>query len=319
MGLYRRTRQAGPTARLRRAFAQQWLGASLGGLALFVALGGNALAADAVASVAKLVTGAQVKDGSLTGRDIHDGSLTARDFAAGALGAGKDGAPGPQGPQGATGASGPAGPKGDTGASGPGGPKGDTGAGGPAGPKGDKGDAGPAGPKGDAGAAGSSISWKGAYNVGSDYLKGDAVGFDGRSYIAKANVTGCHAALCAVTPPSASSWDVLAEKGAAGAKGDKGDPGTNRTNGTNGVSGWEFVKYHFTASPGYGNSITPSVSCPAGKVPLSVGGDLWNNDAGQILGSVYFSNGSVGVTVKDTLIGGADPYGDVWAFCAYAN
>jgi hypothetical protein len=84
-------------------------------LALFVALGGSATAA-------VLITGKNVKDGTLTGKDIKnnsvgsidvkDGDLLAKDFKPGQLVAG---APGPAGPQGAQGPQGPKGDKGDPG------------------------------------------------------------------------------------------------------------------------------------------------------------------------------------------------------------
>ena len=84
-------------------------------LALFVALGGTATAA-------VLVTGKNVKDGTLTGKDIKnnsvasadvkDRSLLAKDFKPGQL---VSGAPGPVGPAGAPGEPGA---KGDTGAAG---------------------------------------------------------------------------------------------------------------------------------------------------------------------------------------------------------
>lgn len=105
-------------------------------LALFVALGGSATAAI-------LITGKNVKNGSLTGADIKDdsvggvdikdGDLLAKDFAAGQL---PTGAPGPKGETGEPG------PKGDPGSQGPQGPQGS------AGVKGDKGDRGLQGEQG---------------------------------------------------------------------------------------------------------------------------------------------------------------------------
>jgi hypothetical protein len=97
----------------------------------FVGAGGTGYAA-------KLISGKDIRDGSVTGRDIKDGSissqevsgLTAADFAPGALPPGAPGSPG------AAGAKGEQGPKGDSGASG------------------SKGDAGIQGPKGDTGSAG---------------------------------------------------------------------------------------------------------------------------------------------------------------------
>lgn len=128
-------------------------------IALFVALGGSAGAAGI-----KLITGADIKDGSITGADIkhesitgnhlrngsvtgfdiRDGSLRSRHFSALDLarlhgGKGDTGARGDTGVRGDTGARGDPGPKGETGAKGDPGPKGD------AGVKGDPGVTGPAG------------------------------------------------------------------------------------------------------------------------------------------------------------------------------
>lgn len=109
-------------------------------LALFFALGGPTYAADATQTAVRLVTGKQVKDGTLTGRDVKDGSLSSRDFA-GVLAGGA-------GPQGERGASGPQGAAGDPGATGADGGKGERGATGPSGPAGPEGDTGPQGPPG---------------------------------------------------------------------------------------------------------------------------------------------------------------------------
>jgi hypothetical protein len=83
----------------------------LAAAALFVSLGSTATAA-------MVVTGKDIKDGSVTTRDVRDGSLKARDFKPGQLPAGTTGATGatgPQGPQGERGPQGATGPKGDTG------------------------------------------------------------------------------------------------------------------------------------------------------------------------------------------------------------
>lgn len=81
-------------------------------LALFVALGGPAQALT-------LITGKNVKDGSLTGKDVKDGSLSAIDLRAGTLpGAGARGPAGPEGPAGAKGDAGARGPQGIQGAPG---------------------------------------------------------------------------------------------------------------------------------------------------------------------------------------------------------
>jgi hypothetical protein len=86
-------------------------------LALFVALGSSATAA-------VLVTGRQIKDGSLTGADVRDRSLSAKDLRKGVIPSPKTGPVGPAGMKGDPGQKGEPGQKGDTGLQGP---KGDTG------------------------------------------------------------------------------------------------------------------------------------------------------------------------------------------------
>jgi len=100
-------------------------------LVLSLGLGGTAAAVT-------LITGKQIKDGTVRGRDVGNGSLTGADIADASLGPadfsgslqGPPGLPGPAGPQGPTGSAGQPGPKGDPGPSGPVGPPG------PAGPAG---------------------------------------------------------------------------------------------------------------------------------------------------------------------------------------
>jgi hypothetical protein len=102
------------------------------GLALLLSVA--VLSASATtAGAAALITGRDVKDGSLTGKDVknsslagadvRDGSLTAADFSGST-----EGAPGPQGPQGAAGAAGAIGPTGADGPTGDAGIPGATGA-----------------------------------------------------------------------------------------------------------------------------------------------------------------------------------------------
>lgn len=71
-------------------------------LALFVALSGTA-----VATTSALISGRQIKNGSITGLDVKNKSLTPRDF--------RGSVRGPRGLRGATGATGASGAKGDKG------------------------------------------------------------------------------------------------------------------------------------------------------------------------------------------------------------
>ena len=91
------------------------------------------------ATARSLITGLQIKNGSITSADLADGTIKSRDLAPSLRHAQAvvPGPQGPQGPQGTQGEAGPQGPKGDAGAQGaqgPAGPQGATGAQGPAGP-----------------------------------------------------------------------------------------------------------------------------------------------------------------------------------------
>jgi collagen triple helix repeat protein len=100
-------------------------------LALSIALGGTA-------GAAVLVTGKQIKDGSVSGRDIANRSLTGNDVRDRSL-TPLDFDGSVQGPAGPAGPQGPAGDKGERGPAGPSGPAGPAGPTGPAGPQGPSG------------------------------------------------------------------------------------------------------------------------------------------------------------------------------------
>jgi hypothetical protein len=89
---------------------RQWIGISVGLLALFIALGGPAVASDTAKAAVKQITGKQIKDGSVEAKDL---SKAARNSLKAQQGpAGPQGEPGDEGP---TGAAGPAGPQGPAG------------------------------------------------------------------------------------------------------------------------------------------------------------------------------------------------------------
>ena len=103
-------------------------------IAVVLAMTGSAFAARA------LITGADIKDGSITRADLSGRTVRSLKGKRGPSGsAGRDGFNGPQGPQGSTGPEGPRGPVGPTGPQGPRGTTGDTGA---RGAKGDTGETG---------------------------------------------------------------------------------------------------------------------------------------------------------------------------------
>jgi Collagen triple helix repeat (20 copies) len=94
-------------------------------VALFVAFSGTATAA-------LVMTGKQIKDGTITGKDLRNRTLGTNKLSKNAVSSlkgqrGPAGPAGPQGPKGEAGVQGVQGPKGDAGAIGPQGPEGDTG------------------------------------------------------------------------------------------------------------------------------------------------------------------------------------------------
>jgi hypothetical protein len=94
---------------------------ALSALALFVSLGGDSMGADAYTAAKKLITGKQIKKGTIT--ESHLNAAVRAKLAQ----SGPAGQAGPTGPAGAAGAAGAAGSKGDTGGAGPDGPQGPTG------------------------------------------------------------------------------------------------------------------------------------------------------------------------------------------------
>ena len=117
--------------------------------AVFAVAAGSATAGP---TVKKLITGQDIKDGSIGLVDLSSTTKTSLK--------GQRGAAGSQGPAGAKGDTGPAGPAGPQGA------KGDTGATGAQGIQ---------GPKGDTGSVGKGLTWRGTWNGATSYVVGDAV------------------------------------------------------------------------------------------------------------------------------------------------
>ncbi len=126
------------------------------------------------------------------------------------------GDPGSTGPQGATGATGSTGPTGATGTTGTTGAQGATGA------------AGSQGAQGPQGVPG--LTWRGAWDSGTNYATNDAVQSGGSAWVAKLANTG-------VTPIEGASWTILALKGATGSQGATGATGSIGPTGATGLMG----------------------------------------------------------------------------------
>lgn len=78
--------------------------------------------------------------------------------------------------------------------------------------------------------AGTPINWRGAWSASVSYESGDAIHFNGSSYVAKT-------ANSDTPPPSVQTWETLAKVGAKGAKGDVGLAGDTGPQGAAGPQG----------------------------------------------------------------------------------
>jgi hypothetical protein len=127
--------------------------------------------------------------------------------------------------QGSIGVTGPTGPTGPTGGTGPTGPTGLTGGPGVAGPTGGT------GATGATGATGPPVTFKGTWSNLTTYATGDAVFFNGSSYI---SLSGGNTGN---TPSNGVPWALLAQQGSAGAVGSTGPQGPQGIQGIQGIQG----------------------------------------------------------------------------------
>ncbi|HVX67597.1 MAG TPA: hypothetical protein VHA11_13380 [Bryobacteraceae bacterium] len=166
---------------------------------------------------------------------------------------GPAGPAGPEGPAGATGATGPAGPAGPAGQAGPAGPAGPAGATGATGPAGAAGAPGPIGPP---------LSFVGTWSNSTTYATGDAVFYNGSSYISLS------AGNIGNNPASGTPWALLAQQGAIGPVG----AGRNTFMTTRNYGGFPSPQFAQFNGSGLAASFSCSVSatgCVLTPVPPS--------------------------------------------------
>ena len=148
---------------------------------------------------------------------------------------GNAGSTGPSGAAGSPGATGIAGPSGASGAAGPAGSQGIQGVQGIQGAAGTNGTNGTPGASGAIGPQGPPVTFQGTWSIATTYSAGDAVFFNGSSYI------GLSSGNIANIPSSGVPWALLAQQGSTGSTGAPGSNGTNGTNGTNGAQGLQGI------------------------------------------------------------------------------
>ncbi len=122
------------------------------------------------------------------------------------------------------------------------------GAAGAAGPAGSQGAAGSAGTQGATGPQGSTgpsgLRWLGVYNASTGYVSGDAVAYNGGSYVSQSDVN------VGVVPGAGPQWALLAAQGAVGTNGTNGTSGVTGTRGSDGAAATIQVGSVTTGAPG---------------------------------------------------------------------
>jgi hypothetical protein len=224
--------------------------------------------------VQALITGAQIKDGSVESQDIENRTILPIDLSARAV-ASLQGDRGPRGLVGARGATGATGPAGATGATGPAGPTGATGA------PGAPGATGAQGVKGDTGAG---VNVKGSVATFGDLPVGAAAG---DSYIVTATGhlwvwSGTAWVDTGLVQGPQGATGATGAIGATGATGPQGIQGIQGPAGT-GVSGYQIVTGTLVTILASDFNVATSVDCPAGKVATGGGVSVQFPDRGLVM------------------------------------
>jgi Collagen triple helix repeat (20 copies). len=209
-----------------------------------------------------------------------------------------------QGPQGIQGIPGVAGATGPSGATGPIGPQGIPGPSGPVGPQGVVGPAGATGPQGP------SATFQGTWSVGTTYDLGDAVFYNGSSYVSLIGSNAGHQ-----PDTSTAQWSLLAEQGATGATGAPGPIGLTGSAGPTGATGpaGPVGATGATGAPG-----TAGATGPQGPTVNFLG--AWTNSTAYSIGDAVSENGTSYIAfTANTAINPATDIGGNWAVLAQAG
>jgi hypothetical protein len=236
----------------------------LAGVAVFVALGGSAMAAGG------LVVARDIATGAVTSRSIKDGSVALEDLSP-ATQVSLRGAVGPRGETGLAGSAGATGSAGSTGSSGANGVNGANGSTGAAGSNGAAGSSGAAGSNGANGPNGLPGTNGANGTNGTDGIDG-AAGSNG----------------------AAGSSGAAGSNGANGPNGLPGTNGANGTNGTDGIDGADGVLGPLSATQG--TTLLPTASPPVVVASLNV-------PAGNyvVFGKTQLTHSGAGDTINCTL------------------
>ena len=159
-----------------------------------------------------------------------------------------------------------------------------------AGPQGVVGSQGVQGPIGPAGPQGQPVRFLGPWSATTVYVTGDAVSYNGSSYIAYEAVTGN-------APGVSPSWQLLAQKGDTGATGLQGAQGSQGPQGNPGATG---------------------ATGPQGVPGLQWKG-AWNGTTGYVTGDAVSYGGSAYVSTSDVNVAVTPGSSSLWSLVAAAG
>jgi collagen type VII alpha len=184
---------------------------------------------------------------------------------------------------------------------------GTTGSTGPAGPTGIAGAPGATGPAGPAGVTGAPVSFEGTWSNLTTYATGDAVFYNGSSYISltSGNINN--------TPPNGTPWAVLVQQGSVGSTGATGPTGAIGLTGPTGASGATGLTGATGATGAAGPTGNTGVTGVTGATgPAGATGATGAAGATGNTGAIGVS-GPTGVTGTTGATGGAGPTGNTGA------
>jgi hypothetical protein len=230
-----------------------------------------------------------------------------------------------QGPQGVPGVAGATGAVGATGATGVQGPQGVQG---PIGPVGATGATGAAGVAGATGPQGPPVNFLGAWSNATTYSTGDAISYNGSSYISSQNGN-----LNNNPATATAEWSLLAEQGATGATGaigPQGPQGVQGPVGSTGPAGPTGPQGPIGSTGATGNTGAAGPTGATGSTgpvgpqgpqgpPISFMGG-WNNSTAYSIGDAVSENGTSYIALTaNTAVNPATDIGGNWAVLAQAG
>ena len=135
-----------------------------------------------------------------------------------------------------------------------------------------------------------SINWMGEWQETTDYLEGDAVQYQGSTYLCLLQ----HTSDSSNYPPNAN-WDLLAEAGAAGTAGETGEQGPPGLQGATGLTGSTGLQGQQGIQGPTGATGATGEQGPPGPIAGTDKQFIYNNGGSAAGAAMYYSGGRVGI------------------------